>query len=115
VLRRILTMVAGALAGVVVLALAVSNRQPVQLILDPFRPEAPAFSLELPFYAFLFAALLAGVILGGTATWLGQSRWRRAARSHGQRARRFEAEAERLVRERDAAAVSAKQLAIGAN
>lgn len=114
-LRRILTMVAGIVAGVVVLAIAISNRQPVQLILDPFRPDAPLFSLQLPFYAYLFAALLSGVILGGTATWLGQSRWRRAARNHGRRARRFEAEAERLARERDAAAVSTKQLAIGTN
>ena len=42
-------------------------------MLDPFRPETPALSLALPFYAYLFVALLIGVLLGGTAMWLSQA------------------------------------------
>jgi hypothetical protein len=61
-------------------------------------------SLALPFYAYLFIALLLGVLLGGTAMWLSQSRWRRNARHHGRAAARWHAEADRLTRERDATA-----------
>lgn len=106
-LRRIVSLLVAFPVGVALVAIAVSNRHPVQLILDPFRPETPALSLELPFYAYLLGALVAGVILGGMATWMGQSRWRRTARAQGQRAARFQAEADRLSRERDTQTSSA--------
>lgn len=111
-LRRLISLLIAFPLGVVLVAIAVSNRHPVQLILDPFKPEAPALSVELPFYAYLLGALVAGVILGGVATWMGQSRWRRTARVQGQRAQRFEAETERLTREREADVVATKQLAL---
>jgi uncharacterized integral membrane protein len=102
-LKRILSLLIGFPLGILLVAIAVSNRQPVDLILDPFRPESPALSIELPFYIYLMAALLLGVVLGGVATWMGQSRWRQTARSQGRRAARWQAEADRLVRERDVA------------
>lgn len=111
-LRRIVSLLVAFPVGVALVAIAVSNRHPVQLILDPFRPETPALSLELPFYAYLLGALVTGVILGGMATWMGQSRWRRTARAQGQRAARFQAEADRLSRERDTEAGSGSKLAI---
>ncbi|HVZ05743.1 LapA family protein [Hyphomicrobium sp.] len=104
--RRILALFVAFPIGAVLIAIAVSNRQPVSLILDPFKPENPALSIALPFYLYLLGALVVGVILGGIATWLGQSRWRQTARAQGQRAARWQAEAERLTREREAAAVS---------
>ncbi|MGO4683208.1 hypothetical protein [Hyphomicrobium sp. 2TAF46] len=107
--RRILALLIGFPLGIILVAIAVSNRQPVDLILDPFRPEKPALSVVLPFYIYLMAALVLGVILGGVATWMGQSRWRQTARSQGRRAARWQAEADRLAREREAAD---KQLAI---
>ncbi|MBS0267546.1 MAG: hypothetical protein JSS54_01055 [Proteobacteria bacterium] len=111
--RRILALLIGFPLGIILVAIAVSNRQPVDLILDPFRPETPALSIVLPFYIYLMAALVLGVILGGVATWMGQSRWRQTARSQGRRAARWQAEADRLAREREAAAETAdKQLAI---
>ena len=116
-LRRIVSLLIAFPLGAALVAIAVSNRHPVQLILDPFRPENPALSLQLPFYAYLLGALVTGVILGGIATWVGQSRWRHTARTQGRRAARFEAEADRLSRERDAhvtssAAQPIKSLAI---
>jgi uncharacterized integral membrane protein len=99
--RRILSLLIGFPLGIILVAIAVSNRQPVDLILDPFRPETPALSIELPFYIYLMAALVVGVVLGGLATWMGQSRWRQTARSHGRRAARWQAEADRLTRERE--------------
>ena len=111
-LRRIVSLLVAFPLGVLIVALAVSNRHPVQLILDPFRPDAPALALNLPFYGYLLASLVLGVILGGTATWMGQSRWRRTARVQGQKAARFQAEADRLSRERDQSAGNGTQLAV---
>ena len=101
-LRRILWLLIAFPAAALLITLAVANRHPVRLVLDPFRPESPVLSLVLPFYGFLFGALLIGVLLGGTATWLSQSRWRRTARVRGGEAKRWQAEADRLMRERDA-------------
>lgn len=111
-LRRLVSLVIAFPLGILLVALAISNRHPVSLVLDPFKPEAPALSVELPFYAYLLGALVVGVLLGGAATWMGQSRWRRTARVQGQRAQRFELEAERLAREREADVVRTKQLAV---
>jgi hypothetical protein len=92
--------------------LAVANRHGVRLVLDPFRPEEPVLSLVLPFYVYLFGMLLTGIIVGGVAVWLKQARWRRTARRRAAEAQRWQAEADRLGRERQAQAASAgRQLA----
>lgn len=111
-LRRIVSLLIAFPLGAILVAIAVSNRHSVQLILDPFRPESPAVSVQLPFYAYLLGALVLGVILGGLATWMGQSRWRSTARTQGQRAARWQAEADRLARERDKSVAGDAQLAI---
>jgi hypothetical protein len=107
VFRRILALFIAFPLGAILIAIAVSNRQPVALILDPFVPENPALSIELPFYAYLLGALVVGVVLGGVATWLGQSRWRQTARAQGQRAQRWQAEADRLTREHETSSATA--------
>ncbi len=111
-LRRIAWIVIAFPAAVVLVTLAIANRHSVQLVLDPFRPEAPALSLMLPFYAYLFAALVAGVVLGGMATWITQRHWRRSARVKTHEARRWHAEADRLTRERDADVVAGSSKAL---
>lgn len=114
-LRRIVWLLIAFPAGLLLVTLAVVNRHEVRLVLDPFRPETPVLSLALPFYAYLFGTLLLGVLLGGTAMWMSQARWRRSARLQGRAAARWHAEADRLTRERDAAAAAGttrpKQLA----
>jgi len=112
VLRRLVSLLIAFPLGILLVAIAIANRHPVSLVLDPFNPETPALAVQLPFYAYLMGALVIGVVLGGVATWMGQSRWRRTARAQGQRAQRFEAEAERLSREREANVMHAKQLAV---
>jgi uncharacterized integral membrane protein len=113
VLRRIVWLLIALPAGLLLVALAVANRHEVRLALDPFRPEAPVLSLVLPFYAYLLAALLVGVLLGGVAMWMSQSRWRRSARVQGKAAARWHAEADRLTREREElTAARPKQLAV---
>jgi hypothetical protein len=100
VLRRVIRLVVLAPVVVVLAAIGVANTQGVRLALDPFRPDDPALSLVLPFYAWLLAALILGVIVGGMATWATQARWRRSARRGETEARRWKAEADRLGRER---------------
>jgi uncharacterized integral membrane protein len=111
-LRRIVWLLIALPAGLLLVTLAVVNRHEVQLVLDPFQPDAPVVSLVLPFYVYLFGTLLLGVVLGGTAVWLTQGRWRRSARVHGKSAVRWRAEVDRLTRARDTqTAVRPKQLA----
>jgi uncharacterized integral membrane protein len=116
VLGRIIGLIIGFIAAIFLVTLAVANRHAVKLVLDPFNQENPVLSAELPFYAYLFAMLIGGVILGGFATWMGQSKWRRTARGRTQDSIRWKAEAERLARERELAANSSagpsRQLAI---
>jgi uncharacterized integral membrane protein len=113
VITRALLSIGAFLTAVVLIALAVANRHAVRLVLDPFTPEAPVISLELPFYAYLLAMMIAGVLLGGAATWISQGKWRRLVRVRTHEALRWKGEAERLMRERDAhVAERKKQLAL---
>lgn len=63
--------------AVVLIALAVANRTPVDLILDPV---GGRYRLETPLFVLIFGALIAGLLLGGFATWVSQGKWRRLAR-----------------------------------
>ena len=81
--------------AIVIIAFAVANRQAVTLSFDPFNASAPAAALSLPLFVIVFAALIAGVIVGGLAVRLGHGRWRRLAR-------RFEREAGELRTRLDA-------------
>jgi len=112
VLRRALWLFVAFPVAAILVTLAVANRHPVRLVLDPFRPEAPVLSLELPFYAYLFIVLLTGVILGGVAAWATQGKWRRTARSRALEAVRWQAEADRLSREQERGAAERKTLAV---
>ncbi len=112
-LKRILWLLVAFPAAALLITLAIANRHAVRLVLDPFRPEAPVLSIVLPFYGFLFGTLLIGVLLGGAATWLSQGRWRRTARIRTGEAKRWQVEADRLMRERDAE-VSARAKALAA-
>jgi uncharacterized integral membrane protein len=109
-LRRFLWLLIALPSAALLVTLAVINRHAVRLVLDPFRPEAPVLSLELPFYAYLFAALLAGVLLGGVATWFSQGHYRKTSYSRTQDAMKWQAQADRLTRERDAMVSKSKQL-----
>lgn len=107
--KRMIGLVLSFLAAIVLVAIAVANRHSVALVLDPFRPEAPALQIVLPFYAHIIGTLITGVLLGGLATWLSQGHWRRSARKHVDDAKRWRSEADRLIRERDAGMMSPSQ------
>lgn len=78
-MRRLLALVIGLPACIVIVALAVANRRPVPLSFDPFSATS-TLVVQVPLFAIVFAALIVGVILGGMAVWFGQHRFRREAR-----------------------------------
>jgi uncharacterized integral membrane protein len=98
-IRRTVTALVLILVALVLIAFAVANRQVVTVSLDPFDQANPALVLTQPMYLFAFGLVIAGVVLGGCAAWLRQSRWRA-------RARRAEAELAAL-RGRESAAPTA--------
>jgi hypothetical protein len=82
--------------AIVVVLLAVANRQPVMLSFDPFSNGTPAFSMPMPLYALIFAAVAVGIVVGGIGSWLGQGDTRRDRRAKGRELARLRHEAERL-------------------
>ena len=85
--------------GVVLVALAVVNRKPALLVLDPFGGAEPNLSIEAPLFLLLLGGFALGLVVGGLATWLGQSKWRRTARAGAREARDWRREADRLEKE----------------
>lgn len=114
VIRKMLWSLLAFPAAAVLIALAVANRHSVTLKLDPFKPEAPVLALDMPFYAYLFAALFAGIALGGIAVWLGQGKWRKRLRERTSDAANWRAEAARLRRDLTATEAQLQERASGA-
>ena len=65
---------------VVIIAFAVANRQAVTVSFDPFSGHDPAATVSLPLFALVIVLLIIGVLIGGSASWLRQGKWRGAAR-----------------------------------
>ena len=82
--------------AIVAVAFAVANRQVVTISFDPFSASEPAFALAAPLFLQIFLLLMAGVIIGGIASWLGQAHYRKAARRAQADADEMRAENERL-------------------
>nr|WP_210277671.1 LapA family protein [Microvirga lupini] len=82
--------------AILIVLLAVANRAPVTLSLDPFSQEAPEFAFQLPLFAVIFAAVMLGVLIGGTATWLAQGKNRKSRRQLRRETRQLRYETERL-------------------
>lgn len=73
--------------AIILIALAVANRELVAFTLDPFHPGNPALTLKLPLFIFLFLTLAIGLVIGSFATWLKQGRYRKLARQREQEVR----------------------------
>jgi uncharacterized integral membrane protein len=78
--RKIIAAIILVPLAVIIIAFAVANRQIATVSLDPFSAEHPAASLTLPLFALVIVLLIIGVLIGGIAAWLRQSKWRRTAR-----------------------------------
>jgi uncharacterized integral membrane protein len=103
-MRKLLRWLVLVPLAILLVLLAVANRAPVTLSLDPFSREAPALAFSLPLFVALLLAVALGVVIGGLAAGIGRLRWR-------YRARKAEREAEKLSAENEAffRSVSARQ------
>ena len=81
--------------AILLILLSVANRQFVQVSLDPLSSEAPALSLELPLFVFLFITFLLGMLLGGMLVWLSQGKHRKALREKSHEASKLKQETSR--------------------
>ncbi len=101
--RRIVTLAIVLPLAAVIIAFAVANRQMVTVSFDPFTSVNPAYAATFPLFILIFILVILGVVVGGTAAWLRQSHWRRAARKLDGEVRQLRQELS-LARERAAAA-----------
>jgi hypothetical protein len=106
----------GTVVTLVLLALSVTvaviNRKPVPLVLDPFLPDNPVVAIVLPLWGHLLIVFALGAVCGWFATWFGQGKWRRMARQKALEAVKWKGEADRLLRERDQPASEARALTV---
>jgi uncharacterized integral membrane protein len=92
VMRKFLNAVVLIPLGVILVVFAVANRHMVTVSFDPFNSDDPALGFALPLFVVIIAVAVLGVVAGGSATWFGQRRWRRAARQHEADARALRAQ-----------------------
>ena len=97
-IRRLVTFLLLVPLAVVLVTLAVANRQSVTISFDPFNDARPAHTLTLPLHTLGLALVVLGVVVGGVAAWLRQGKWRRAAREAEGEVRALRAEIGRLER-----------------
>lgn len=107
-MKKLLWLLVAVPVAVILVVFSVANRAPVTMSLDPFSADAPAISATLPFFVFLFAALLAGMVLGSLATWWSQGQHRKAARQGRSEAAKWRQEAETQRNRADELAGSAQ-------
>jgi uncharacterized integral membrane protein len=91
-MRKFLNAVVLIPLGVILLVFAVANRHDVTVSFDPFNSKDPSLGFTLPLFVVIIAVAILGVVAGGSATWFGQRRWRRAARQHEADARDLRAQ-----------------------
>jgi uncharacterized integral membrane protein len=101
--RTIVTAVILVPLAVIIIGFAVANRQAVTISFDPFDAAHPAYSMTLPLFVVIFLLVILGVLIGGTAAWLRQSKWRGAARRAEVQNRNLNAEVSMLRRRLEAA------------
>ncbi len=82
--------------ALVVVILAVANRAPVVLALDPVAGVDSPYTVTMPLFAALLGAVILGVVMGGLASWIAQGRHRRAERRYRREAEKLKQEADRM-------------------
>jgi uncharacterized integral membrane protein len=91
-MRKFLNAIVWIPLAVILVVFAVANRHLITVSFDPFNSNDPALGITLPLFVVIIAVVILGVVAGGSATWFGQRRWRRAARQHEADARELRAQ-----------------------
>jgi uncharacterized integral membrane protein len=107
-LRKVVAALVLVPVALLIVLFAVANRGAVTISLDPFVGDPPIFSVSLPLFLLLLLVLIFGVIVGGIAAWMRQSRWRRRARRLSAELKASRAEAETLRQQLDSARAPAQ-------
>lgn len=94
-IKRIIALAILVPTAIVLIMLSVANRTAVTLALNPFQPSDQVMSVTAPFFVFLFAALMLGMVLGSLATWFKQGKHRKRARTNASEAVKWQSEADR--------------------
>jgi uncharacterized integral membrane protein len=108
-IRKIVTLLILIPIALAIVLFAVANRAAVTVGFDPLAAKPPMFSASLPLFLLLLMVLIVGVIVGGIAAWMRQSRWRRRARRLSAELKAAHAETETLRRQLEAAAAAPPQ------
>ncbi len=106
-MKRLLWLFVAIPVAIILIVFSVANRSPVTMVLDPFSTDNPAISFTLPFFVFLFSALVTGMLLGGLLVWLGQGRYRKAAKLSASEAMQWRKDAEAQKNRADQLALAA--------
>lgn len=93
-MRKLISLLVLLPIAIVLIVLSVANRHSVVFNLDPINPAQPFLSLTLPFFVFLFAAVLTGMVIGSLATWFAQGKHRKMARTQKRDAVKWQHEAQ---------------------
>jgi uncharacterized integral membrane protein len=93
--RKIVSLVVMLPLAILLIVLAVANRHPVSLALNPFNPADQALSLSAPLFVLLILAVMLGILLGAVVTWFSQGKHRKKARTQSRAAQQWQAEADR--------------------
>lgn len=96
--RKIINVVILVPVAVILIVLSVANREWIPFALNPFNPGDKVLSVSAPFFVFLFAAFIIGMLIGSFATWLNQGKYRKRARKEAREAVRWQAEADKQKR-----------------
>jgi uncharacterized integral membrane protein len=92
VMRKFFTGLVLVPLGLIFVVFAVANRHWVTVSFDPFNSTEPSVAVTLPLFVVIIAVAILGVVAGGSATWLRQRHWRRAARQSEADARQARAQ-----------------------
>lgn len=103
-MRKFLTAVVLLPVAAVLIVLALANREPVILSVDPFTPGSAGWSIQLPLFVVIILSLMIGVVIGAATDWIKQRHYRREARFGRSEVKRLEQEAAALRRARQPAA-----------
>lgn len=76
--------------------LLIANRHYISISLDPFNAQDPALVLTIPLYIVILISIFIGLLLGGTLTWFGQHKYRKASRLERNNANKWHHEADDL-------------------
>jgi uncharacterized integral membrane protein len=91
-MRKFVSTLFAILLALIFVIFAVANRHFVTVSFDPFNSANPSLYVRMPLFVLIILVAILGVLAGGSATWFGQRRWRRAARQHEADARTAKAQ-----------------------